>query len=196
MYFSLRVLCVCPCICLHLFFVPYVVGCIWQPQINEYDDDDDDVSRYCQAQWTTDCLELSRQRLHHSLPCQSSTCLENPRSTRPDQQHLSFHRASRLQHIDEMLSVRWPSESNLRSLEGCVWGVAACHWLSSVYLRGCMPCVRGNLSLKGIVSAVDSGCWIQQRQLVLGIRAVSTRRGNIKSITWLSVEKFTRTTAA
>jgi len=33
---------VCPCICLHLLFVPYVVGCVWQPQINKYDDDDDD----------------------------------------------------------------------------------------------------------------------------------------------------------
>jgi len=26
------------------FFVPYVVGCVWQPQINEYDDDDDDLA--------------------------------------------------------------------------------------------------------------------------------------------------------
>jgi len=24
------------------FFVPYVVGCVWQPLINEHDDDDDD----------------------------------------------------------------------------------------------------------------------------------------------------------
>jgi len=33
--------CVCPCTCLHLFFVLYVVGCVWQPQINEHDDDDE-----------------------------------------------------------------------------------------------------------------------------------------------------------
>jgi len=54
MYFSLHVLCVCPYICLHLFFVPYVVGCVWQPLINEYDDDDDTESGNFSYFWDTE----------------------------------------------------------------------------------------------------------------------------------------------
>jgi len=64
-------------------FVPYVVGCVWQPQINEYDDDDDDddgtrwspmrvTNRHVwltdmSAVWSTDnaCLSASVARFRH-----------------------------------------------------------------------------------------------------------------------------------
>jgi len=40
-------------------FVPYVVGCVWQPQMNEYDDDHDDdaiMAPTSQVVTMTSCL--------------------------------------------------------------------------------------------------------------------------------------------